>query len=172
MPHLAEKMKRPTKNEAALKQFERTPDLDANSRIKPLPREPMPPPTTNISTPNSMDEFLSSLSDEEAQYLARRRAQMLSRAAKLAFAQRSAPALPTSSRNINAYLTSLSDEEALVLARRREQELLELQRKLRQERQMEATNTSRSCSSSPTSSTKRQGLFSKLYRQCRSNNLD
>jgi hypothetical protein len=121
-------MKRVTRDEAARAKSERPPDFDAISRAKPLPKGPSPPaiPSKNI------DEFISKLSDEEARFLARRRREMLDRAAQVASANRDSPNLPTSTKDIGAYLSTLSDEEVLVLARRREQELRVLQSKLGQ----------------------------------------
>lgn len=135
MPHLTERMRRLTKkDEAARKQArsERTPDLYAISRVKPLPMDPPPPRPATRSDESEMDKFLSSLTDEEAHFLARRRAKMLNRVAQLASSQRDTPPVPSAGRDMDAYLASLSDEEALVLARRREQELVVLQKKLRQ----------------------------------------
>ena len=128
MPHLTERMKRVTRDEAARAKSERPPDFDAINRAKPLPKDPSPPaiPSKNI------DEFISKLSDEEARFLARRRKEMLDRAAQVASANRDSPNLPTSAKDIGAYLSTLSDEEVLVLARRREQELRVLQSKLGQ----------------------------------------
>jgi hypothetical protein len=121
-------MKRVTRDEAARAKSERPPDFDAINRAKPLPKDPSPPaiPSKNI------DEFISTLSDEEARFLARRRKEMLDRAAQVASANRDSPNLPTSAKDIGAYLSTLSDEEVLVLAHRREQELRVLQSKLGQ----------------------------------------
>ena len=130
MPHLAEKMKRLTAKDDKARKLalqERIPDLEAISRLNPLPQDPSPRTTT--STQPSMDEFLSSLTDEEAQFLARRRAQMLDRAAQLAM-QKDTPQIPPAGRDMDAFLASLSDEEAPLLARRREQELIMLQTQL------------------------------------------
>jgi len=152
MPHLVEKMKRLTaKDESARRQtqFERAPDFDAISRIKPLPKDPTPPPPPVASQSSDMDQFLSSLSDEEAHFLARRRAQMLDRVAQLAATERDTPTLPTSGRNMDAYLAGLSDEEALFLARRREQELQVLQDKLRQLTQTRAQVTRAAAPAAP-----------------------
>lgn len=133
MPHLAEKMRRVDSKDARQSHHdERVPDLDAISRVKPLPRDPTPPPSSNSS---NMDAFSPSLSDEEAHFLARRRSQMIGRATQVASTRRDIPLLPANGRDIDAYLASLTDEEALLLARRREQELRELSSTLRVLRQ-------------------------------------
>ena len=121
-------MKRVTRDEAARVKSELPPDFDAISRAKPLPTDPLPP----ASPSKNIDEFISKLSDEEARFLARRRKEMLDRAAQVASSNRDSPNLPISAKDIGAYLSTLSDEEVLVLARRREQELCVLQSKLGQ----------------------------------------
>lgn len=117
-----------TRDEASRAKSEIPPDFDAISRAKPLPKDPSPP----ASPSKNMDDFISNLSDEEALFLARRRKEMLDRAAQVASAKRDSPNLPTSAMDMGAYLSTLSDEEVLILARRREQELRVLQSKLGQ----------------------------------------